>query len=97
MESLKCIEFPGGNKYLGFMKNNHFNGFCIIKYLNGDIFKGELKDGYKDGYGIYEFRESGDRYEGQFKNNNIDGYGKLISKNGDIYEGDFKIFIWMEL
>ena len=97
MESLKCIEFPGGNKYLGFMKNNHFNGFCIIKYLNGDIFKGELKDGYKDGYGIFECRESGDRYEGQFKNNNIDGYWKLISKNEIFMKETLKMVIWMEL
>lgn len=60
-----------------------------IKYSDGSIYEGEIKDGVRDGSGILTYA-SGDVYEGEFDDDEISGYGKLTYANGDIYEGQFK-------
>ena len=37
----------------GELKNNNFNGYIEIHYKNGDVFKGEMKNGKKNGFGIF--------------------------------------------
>lgn len=68
---------------------NETGSFEVIKYPNGDIFKGPLtKEKIPNGIGEYFFA-NGDIYKGEFKNGGICGRGELRFVNGDIYEGEF--------
>jgi hypothetical protein len=74
-------------------KNSHDPFLDLIPvdrgYRNG-TYKGEMKDGKKEGYGIYYYTD-GDIYEGEWKNDLPDGKGKHTSKDGSYsYEGTFK-------
>ena len=60
-----------------------------MRFANGNIYEGELKNGLPEGKGIYMFA-NGDAYEGEFKNNNFEGEGIFIYANDDIYGGKFK-------
>ena len=40
-------------EYIGKIKNGKYNGEGEIKYKSGDMYKGEWKDGKKEGKGIY--------------------------------------------
>ena len=37
-------------------------------YNNGNIYKGEFKEGLKNGNGVFEVPSKGDIYAGEFKN-----------------------------
>ena len=42
---------------------------AIIKYGNGDKYKGQWMSDKKNGFGTYWYAGSGDSYEGDWKNN----------------------------
>ena len=52
---------------------------------NKEKYEGPLKNGKKEGKGIYYFK-SGNRYEGDWKNYKFEGKGIYYSNNGDRYE-----------
>lgn len=49
----RCIEFDGGNKYIGETKNGLRDGYGIFLWKNGDAWYGPWKEGNRNGYGIY--------------------------------------------
>jgi len=53
---------------------------------NGNIYKGERKNGIKHGYGKMFFK-SGDTYEGDWKDGEMTGRGVYRWANGTVYEG----------
>ncbi|MEG2058173.1 MAG: hypothetical protein RRZ84_09785, partial [Romboutsia sp.] len=61
----------------------------IIKYDNGDMYKGELKEGKRSGFGICIFADKS-RYEGLWKEDAMHSIGKYIYTDGSTYSGDFK-------
>ena len=61
----------------------------IYYYPNRDVYKGEYKDGKRNGKGILYFA-NGNRYEGEWKDDKRNGEGILYSANGDRYEGEWK-------
>ena len=75
--------------YKGQTLKNKLHGPGIIKYPNGDRFRGEFDQNSRTGSGTYIFA-NGDIYEGFFRSNLFHGHGKLTFMNGDVYEGDFK-------
>ena len=46
-----------------------------LKYRNGDVFEGQLRNGKLDGFGVF-FYKKGSVYEGEFSQNNKCGLGK---------------------
>ena len=65
----------------GFIKNE------MIKFGDGDIYEGGVKDGKREGYGKMTY-SNGDVYEGEWKCDGRDGKGMMIYANGEIiYEG----------
>lgn len=60
-----------------------------IKFSDGSIYEGEIRDVIRDGNGVMTFA-NGDIYEGEFDDDQISGNGKITYKNGDVYEGGFK-------
>jgi len=55
-------------------------------YINGDIYNGELKNGFRDGNGMMKYN-NGDVYNGEWYCNLKDGIGIMKYNNGDIYYG----------
>ena len=61
----------------------------VIRYPNGDIYKGEFKAGLAEGRGVYRFA-NGNVYEGEFKAGKREGRGVIRWANGNMSSGFFK-------
>ena len=60
-----------------------------IKYSNGNIYHGELKNKQPNGTGKMDFADGKvTSYEGDWKNSVPDGKGILVWVNGDTYKDD---------
>lgn len=59
-----------------------------IQLENGAVFKGEWKNGMRDGIGIQQWPD-GSKYEGEWLEDKAHGKGTLVHADGDIYEGYF--------
>ena len=70
------INYPNGNKYLGFKNNNKREGYGILYFPNGCRYEGEFKNDMREGYGK-EYNRNNIMFEGYFRNNKIEGYGIL--------------------
>jgi hypothetical protein len=73
--------------YNGIWENDNLNKGTIY-YLNGDIYKGEMKDYLRNGKG--KFISNSETYEGDWEEDQKNGEGTLIFKNGLKYKGKFK-------
>ncbi|EGR31959.1 MORN repeat protein [Ichthyophthirius multifiliis] len=69
-------------------ENSFANYYDWHKLKNNTFYKGQWKNGMKNGRGIIIWKE-GSLYEGYWKNNKIAGYGRFINFKGDVYEGQF--------
>lgn len=58
-------------------------------YDNGEKYIGELKNGRREGFGIYYFNNGG-TYEGYWHNGKRNGKGKYSLTDGRFYEGDWE-------
>lgn len=61
----------------------------IIKFDNGDVYKGEILNGKRSGFGVCIFSNR-DKYEGLWKDDLMHCVGKYIFSDGSVYTGDFK-------
>lgn len=61
----------------------------VIRYDNGDIYKGQIKNGIREGLGTCYFANK-DIYEGMWKNDKMECVGKYIFADKSYYSGDFK-------
>lgn len=85
------------NKYSKFNLQNkeenkkvyNLKGDDVIRYVNGDIYKGEIKNGIREGLGTCYFANK-DRYEGMWKNDKMDCVGKYVFADRSFYSGDFQ-------
>lgn len=66
-----------------------FDGDAVIKFDNGDSYKGQIKDGLREGKGYTVFA-NGDQYEGDYRRDRRDGKGTMLSRDGAEYTGDWK-------
>ena len=80
-----------GIEYRGRWLNNLIHGKqIIIKYPNGDVYKGNMINDEMSGQGIYNW-SNGDSYVGEWKNDKMNGYGILDSSCtlGKIIKGEW--------
>ena len=70
-------------------KAGRFEGYCISKYGNGDVFEGLYQNNMRNGQGKYTLA-SGEFYSGNYKDDAPHGYGISKSPAGDLYEGNWK-------
>ena len=68
---------------------SNFSGEVDVHHLCGATYKGQIKNGKRDGKGVLTYK-NGITYHGNFKNNNIHGNGFLIFPNGDTFTGQFE-------
>lgn len=71
---------------MGTWKKGHLDGYCIVKYANGDIFKGEFKQN-KQVRGTIYFVKSGEQYDGEWKNGQMTGTGTYRFSSTKVYTG----------
>ena len=89
-----CIDSIG-NKYIGFWKNNVFNGKGRLISVNGDYYEGDFYDGSIQGQGKFYNKKEKYTYIGKFVNNKFEGEGEIKYENNDelnvnYYKGFFK-------
>ncbi|KAL4509139.1 hypothetical protein ABPG72_018070 [Tetrahymena utriculariae] len=79
-----------GNDLKTTYKNGYLQGYSEIYYKDNEaIYKGNLKDNIKVGYGEMFWKE-GQIFKGNFKNNQVDGLGQFILQEGSEYFGQVK-------
>ena len=61
----------------------------LIRYQNGDSYRGAAVGGVREGFGAYFFADGG-FYRGCFHADNYEGYGMLDEGNGKVYKGLWK-------
>lgn len=61
----------------------------LIKFSDGESYKGGFKSGVPHGHGVYTWKD-GQRYEGDFLNGNFHGQATWTWPDGTIYVGNFK-------
>mmetsp|Transcript_28634 Transcript_28634/g.21373 ORF Transcript_28634/g.21373 Transcript_28634/m.21373 type:complete len:105 (+) Transcript_28634:23-337(+) len=61
-----------------------------MQYPNGDVYEGEWKEDFREGFGIFKYAK-GDQYEGEWLKDRMHGKGVLSHPEGSVYEG-----IWEE-
>ena len=64
------------------------NGWGKWQYNNG-YYSGFFKEGKRDGYGLYDWKEAG-KYIGFWKNDTRSGYGVYFYNEGDEMSGNFE-------
>ena len=78
-----------GDKYVGEVKDNKFNGQGTYTYASGNKYVGEFKDGNLNGQGTYTFAD-GYKYVGEFTDGKPNRQGTETLANGTTYVGEFK-------
>lgn len=76
-----------GTMYEGFFKDAAFHGVGRTIFGNGDVYQGEYKSGFSDGFGIFISDEL--KYKGEWKNGQQDGEGYQSFADGSSYKGEF--------
>lgn len=79
-------------KYVGFVlkyNNDIKHTFGIMKWNDGDKYRGTFYNDLYNGYGRYLTNESGTTFEGQFKNNEMNGFGIERWKLGSVFIGEY--------
>ncbi len=82
-----------GAKITGLISNGNFNGDCTVNYANGDIYKGNLSNGARSGYGEYKWNSNDikDSYCGDWSNDMMNGEGTYYYKGSksNYLKGEF--------
>jgi hypothetical protein len=45
----------GGIEYRGEFKKDNLEGFAMVKFRNGEIYEGKVKNGKRNGQGSYKY------------------------------------------
>lgn len=82
--------FNNNHTYFGKMDSRRLMKYGEFKDNNGLVYKGEFKNGLREGKGELQ-THNGDIYKGEFKENQYSGYGEYTCKEtGNVYKGGFK-------
>lgn len=89
-QGLGKMHFRDGTQYFGSFNNNCLQSAkAIIRYGNGDKYKGGVQQNQKNGDGQYIYSNM-DTYEGQFRGDRKEGMGKMQFVATQVtYEGEF--------
>lgn len=75
-------------RYTGEVNENYMpNGKGTAYYDTGDVYKGEYKNGYMNGFGTFDIQSSAQKFIGTFEKDDLIK-GKIINKDGSYFEGE---------
>ena len=78
-----------GDRYTGAIVDKKKSGSGIMKYHNGDVYKGDWKDDKKNGLGTMLYFTTGEKYAGFWKNDQFEGKGQYTYGLNHYYQGEF--------
>jgi len=81
-------KYPSGAIYDGKFQNGKIAKFGTLFFSNGNVYKGEWQNEYRQGQGKLEYA-NGDFYSGGFKKGKLQGKGVMSFSNGDEYNGEW--------
>jgi len=64
---------------------NKLEGKGKYSWIDGAWYEGNIKNGYRDGFGEFHAPNDDAVYKGEWKNGMRDGKGTLIYKNGYLF------------
>ena len=79
----------GDGIYTGDLLGGVPNGNGSIRWLNGNTYEGQWKDGALHGYGTYVWYAENATYTGNWVNYTMHGYGEYIDANGNRFAGQW--------
>ncbi|OSM06147.1 MORN repeat-containing protein [Magnetofaba australis] len=90
IERLKRGLPPESKKTTGFtcLRGNAKEGFSVVRFANGNVYRGYYHKGRKHGQGLFIWRD-GRRYEGEWRNGRMNGVGVMSFPLGSRYVGQF--------
>ncbi|EFC49811.1 COG4642 domain-containing protein [Naegleria gruberi] len=78
-----------GPTYKGNVENNQFEGKCKITWEDGSYYEGEVKNGLRDGFGVFISGDHKSKYEGEWKEGKRHGKGFMTYSAHETFEGTF--------
>ncbi len=84
------IEFPGGSKYIGELKNGMAHGYGTMYFADGRRLTGTFEKGKPHGKNMTLTFPDGRKYTGDYSGGKRHGYGKMVFPDGKEYEGEWK-------
>ena len=88
-DNIKLIDTKFGYEFEGSILVGKFNGYGILKYNSGEIYKGGFLQNKKMDKKGELICDNGDIYIGEFFHNKKRGKGIMKYINGDIYDGNW--------
>jgi hypothetical protein len=82
-----CTKGNCKNGY-GEMSVENTNDSTTMGNRNGYTYKGQFKNGKKEGYATVKFNNGG-TFKGHFKDNEATGYGTFTNKHGRVFQGEW--------
>ena len=89
----KYEDLVKGSTYNGEFSDDQKNGYGEENYNDGSVYKGEYKNGLRDGKGILILKGKNKEisiYKGEFKNDQINGKGRFKWPNKKEYYGEWE-------
>lgn len=87
---LRHKESASGMTIDGFVEDEVFQGYGVIEWDSGDVYIGDLKDGIREGSGIWRSADGSKEYIGTWLGGHRHGWGILEHPNGEKYEGEWE-------
>ena len=87
INGLRKVITPNKNKFIGSLKDNHWNGYGVFYSTNKKM---EGYWSYKEDKDIYICDQGGSSFQFYPKNDTIEGIVLVEWNNGDIYNGEWK-------
>lgn len=86
------VRYADGDKYSGNVdgKSLKKKDFGVLKFANGDEYRGHWKDDNQHGYGKYIWKKKKKTYTGYWKDGEMHGQGKMVYKDGSSHEGKWE-------
>jgi hypothetical protein len=86
----EALDAPENSSSTSATEGEHWSEHAqFISYSDGSTYVGQLRDGKRNGHGIWKGR--GTQYEGEFRDNHQHGHGYQTWSDGRSYDGSFKL------
>ena len=88
-DSFKDIVLVTSEKYEGQVSKGLRHGQGILKFPNGEYYKGAFRSDERSGNGVCYFNKTGVIYKGEWREDMMNGHGILFCPPGEIIEANF--------
>lgn len=65
------------------------HGYGEYYWADGSFYKGNFRNGFRDGSGTWKKGGNSDKYEGEYVKDKKEGYGIFTWSTGNVYKGHY--------